>query len=263
MWSPTYGVWTAGVWAKVYGVWTTTNGVWTAANGVWTSSPGTWTVNYGVWTPAATTSFTPNRSGWTGCIMDRGTVAGPSSSTSNSGYDLVNTTPGTPPESRFPTENYSSCPVQMLGLGYNWTALNNKVNAMTAAGNTNQTIGLAWAWQSLTQGNPLNPPSLPSGTIRHIILLSDGENTQNRWYSDRQSIDNRMHLLCNNAKNDGVIVWTVFVNIAGTAGNASSMQDCASGGANGGHYIEVTSTGGIGNAFDVIGQQITNMRIAH
>jgi hypothetical protein len=195
--------------------------------------------------------------------MDRGTVAGPTSSTSNTGYDLVNTTPATLPESKFPVENYNQCPTQMMGLGYDWTALSTKVDAMDADGNTNQTIGLAWAWQSLTQGAPLSPPSLPTGTTRHIILLSDGENTQNRWYTDRQSIDDRMHLLCNNAKADGVIIWTVFVNIAGTAGNAASMQDCATGGASGGHYIEVTSTGGIGAAFDVIGQQITNLRVAH
>jgi hypothetical protein len=242
-----YGDWDYGTWVPNYGVWTPTS------YGQWT--PATWTPSPAVWTPSHT--------GWTGCIMDRGTVAGPTSSTSNSGYDLVNTTPGTAPESKFPTENYNQCPTQMMGLGYDWTALNAKVDAMDGDGNTNQTIGLAWAWQSLTQGAPLSPPSLPTGTTRHIILLSDGENTQNRWYSSRQSIDDRMHLLCNNAKTDGVIVWTVFVNIAGTAGNAASMQDCATGGALGGHYIEVTSASGIGAAFNIIGQQITNLRVAH
>jgi hypothetical protein len=40
------------------------------------------------------------------------------------------------------------------------------------------------------------------------------------------------------------------------------MKDCATGGASDGHYIEVTSSAGIGAAFDVIGQQITNLRIA-
>jgi hypothetical protein len=274
VWTKTYGVWnkTYGVWGKKYGAWGKTYGKWTTVNGVWNSTPGVFTTTYGVWS-SNNGVWTPDHTGWNGCIMDRGTIAGPPSSTTNSGYDLVNTTPGTAPESRFPTENYTSqgvdqCPVQMLGLGYDWAALNSKVDAMGGRGNTNQPIGLAWAWQSLTQGDPLNPPSLPSGTTRHIILLSDGENTQNRWYpsgssSTRQKIDDRMHLQCNNAKNDNVTVWSVFVNIAGTAGNAASMQDCATGGALGGHYCEATTTQQINACFSSIGQQITNLRVAH
>jgi hypothetical protein len=95
--------------------------------------------------------------------------------------------------------------------------------------------------------------------------LSDGENTANRWYgsSETSKIDDRMHLLCTNAKNDGITVWAVFVDVANSAGSAASMEDCATGGANGGKYIKVTSAAGIGNALSVIGQQITNLRVAH
>jgi Flp pilus assembly protein TadG len=256
------GVWTPAVWSNQYGVWTSTPGTWTW--GVWTASPGTWTQSYGVWTPATTTSYTPNRSGWTGCIADRGLSAGPATSTT-SGYDVVNTAPGSTAESKFPAVSSNDCPTSMLSLGYDWTTLTNKVDALVARGYTNQTIGMAWAWHSISQGAPLSPPSLPSGTTRHIIILSDGENTRNRWYTSNSNgrIDDRMNMVCDNAKNDGVIIWSVFVNIAGTAGDASSMEDCATGGANGGPYIEVTSTGGIGAAFNVIGQQITNLRVAH
>jgi hypothetical protein len=163
----------------------------------------------------------------------------------------------------FSAEQYDSCPAPVLALGYNWSTLNTKADNMVAAGNTNQTIGLAWAWHSLSQGDPLNPPSLPTNTARHIIIVSDGENTQNRWSTSKSSIDARESALCANAKNDNITIWAVFVNIAGTAGDPSSMQDCATGGANGGHFIEVTSTSGIGAAFDVIGQQITNLRVAN
>jgi len=54
----------------------------------------------------------------------------------------------------------------MMPLGYDWTAMNNKVDALVATGNTNQTIGLAWAWQALSQGAPLNAPALPDNTSK-------------------------------------------------------------------------------------------------
>lgn len=251
------GVWTPAVWTIAYGIWTPTPGTWTT--GVWTATPGVWSNSYGVWT-ATPGTWAPDRSAWTGCITDRGDIGAPS----NPAYDTLNTTPGAADASKFPASNHTACPpATLMGLGYDWTALDTKVDTMVANGNTNQTIGLAWAWQSLSQGNPLNPPSLSTGTVRHIIILSDGENTQNRWSSTRSTIDGRMNTLCTNAKNDDVIIWSVFVNIAGTAGNAQSMKDCATGGATGGHYIEVTSTSGIGNAFNVIGQQITNLRVSH
>lgn len=247
-----YGTWNKvyGVWAKSYGVWAKSYGVWGPVNGVWTSTPGTWTTNTIVWTP--------NHAAWNGCITDRGDAGAPS----NPAYDTVNTAPGAATASKFPAEQFSSCPVPVMGLSYDWSGLSAKVDSMTAAGNTNQTIGLAWAWHSMTSGAPLSPPSLPTNTSRYIIILSDGENTQNRWSTTRSTIDARMNTLCTNAKADGVIIWAVFVNIAGSAGNAQSMKDCATGGATGGHYIEVTSSGGIGTAFDVISQQITNLRVA-
>lgn len=249
------GVWGKGTWSK--GNWTTRTGVWTP--GLWTAA--VWTP--GVWTAATFTAatWTADHSTWAGCITDRGgwESVGPS----NPAYDTVNTAPTTTAVSKFPASDHSACPpATLMGVGYDWAALNAKVDTMVANGNTNQTIGLAWAWHSLSQGSPLSPPSLPTNTARHIIILSDGENTQNRWSSTRSTIDARMNTLCTNAKDDDVIIWSVFVNIAGTAGNAQSMKDCATGGANGGHYIEVTSSGGIGTAFDVISQQITNLRVA-
>ncbi len=47
----------------------------------------------------------------------------------------------------------------MIPMSHDWTALHARVDQMKPAGNTNQTIGLAWAWQSLTQTDPLNTPA--------------------------------------------------------------------------------------------------------
>ena len=78
------------------------------------------------------------------------------------------------------------------------------IDAMSANGSTNQTIGLAWGWHSLTQGAPLTPPALPANTQRIIIILSDGLNTQNRWNGNGSNqstaVDARTEKACVNVK---------------------------------------------------------------
>ena len=128
-----------------------------------TSHNHTWTWN--TWTHA-------NHNTWNGCVTDR-----------DQNYDTQNTLP-TSGSTLFPAEQYSSCAAAAMGLTYNWTTLNNKIDAMTAGGNTNQAIGLAWGWQTLS-GSPFTVPAKdPNYTYQDIIiLLTDGLNTEDRWYT--------------------------------------------------------------------------------
>jgi len=198
--------------------------------------------------PYTHTWIVNSHSTWGGCITDR-----------TQDYDTNNTTPsGT--STNFPAENAQSCVPSLLGtLSYNWTSLSNQVDAMTAGGNTNQTIGLAWGWQALTDGNPLNAGTLPADTHQVIIILSDGLNTQNRWTTSQTSIDAREHLVCSNAKAAGIIIYAVYVDLNGTSGNSAALQDCAT---DTDHYFDLTTSGAIITAFNTIGQQITNLRVS-
>src|SRR5262249_13549024 len=150
-------------------------------------------------------TWTADHSKWNGCVTDR-----------DQNYDTTNTAPGA--SKGFPAEQYSSCPTAMMGQSYDWTALNAKVDAMVADGSTNQTIGLVWGWQSLTQGDPLNAPAQdPNYKYQNIIiLLTDGLNTQDRWYGDGSNpssqVDNRMRLTCTNIKNAKITLYAVQVN---------------------------------------------------
>ena len=57
---------------------------------------------------------------------------------------------------------------------------------MQPNGNTNVTIGLAWAWHALTPGAPLSEASAPKPDLdKVIILLTDGENTES-WEKSEQ-----------------------------------------------------------------------------
>jgi Flp pilus assembly protein TadG len=199
---------------------------------------------------------------WTGCVTDRGTAAGPVAQN----YDTNNVTPSpSTANSMMVAENTPYCPGSaVLPLGYNWTTLNNSIDAQQPNGTTNQTIGLVWGWHSLSQGAPLNPPALPANTQRVIILLSDGLNTENRWVgnggaSHYTQVDDRMDLACDNAKASGITIYAVYVDINGATGNSSVLQNCAS---DSGKYFDLTSASQIVTAFNTIGQQITNLRVS-
>jgi Flp pilus assembly protein TadG len=199
------------------------------------------------------TTVPDNHNTWNGCLTDR-----------DQNFDVNTTTPtSSNAHTDFIPEEYSYCPQALTPLGYDWTALNSEVDAMYASGSTNQTIGLVWGWQTMEQGLPLNPPALPANTNRIIILLSDGLNTQNRWDGDgahhSSSVDNRMAQACNNAKADGIIIYSVFVDLNGTQGNSDVLEACAS---DDSKYFDLTTSGAIISTFNQIGQQITNLRVA-
>jgi Mg-chelatase subunit ChlD len=161
-------------------------------------------------------------------------------------------------------ENSPSCVSEaLLPLGYNWTTLSNEVDGMVAGGSTNQTIGLAWGWQAQTQGAPLSAPSLPANTQQVMILLSDGLNTQDRWYGDGSNqatqVDDRMAAACANLKAAGMTVYAVFVDLNGTQGNSTVLQHCAS---DSSKYFDLTSSSQIIATFQAIGEGITNLRIS-
>ncbi|HVT99102.1 MAG TPA: hypothetical protein VHE33_16475, partial [Acidobacteriaceae bacterium] len=184
-----------------------------------------------------------DHSTWGGCIMDRA-----------QDYDTLNTAPSG--SAKFPAENSNYClPGTTTPLSSSWSTLSSQVDAMTANGNTNQTVGLAWGWQTLTNSDPYNPGEVPEDTRKVLILLTDGLNTQNRWSGDASTIDARTKAICQNIKDDKITVYTVLV----MAGSSSMLKGCAS---DDSKYFELTSADEIVTTFQQIGTQITNLRVS-
>ena len=212
-------------------------------------------------TPAGTCPSPPvtvtNHNTWNGCITDR-----------DQDYDIRNTVPNPLDinllagiaSTLFPTEQYSSCPTQMMGLSYDWTALNSKIDAMSPDGNTNQAIGLAWGWQSLTQSDPLNAPAETAGYQyqKVIILLTDGLNTQNRWTTDASQIDARQRLMCANVKAAGITLYTIQVN-TGSDPTSTLLRDCAT---DASKWFVLTQASQIVQVFNQIGTNLSKLHIA-
>jgi Mg-chelatase subunit ChlD len=191
----------------------------------------------------------PSHSLWNGCLGDR-----------DQSYDVTSTAPSST-ATRFPADQYQSCPsAEVLPLTYNWADVNNTINQMTANGTTNQTIGLLWGWLSLLQQSPLNAPAESSTSqYQHIIILfTDGLNTQNRWSDQQSQIDARMSAVCTNAKNSGMTIFTVQIDTDG-AGQSAVLPACAS---NSSNFFMLTQPSQIATAFSQIGTAIAKLRVA-
>jgi Flp pilus assembly protein TadG len=184
------------------------------------------------------------RSTWNGCVYDR-----------DQNYDALNTATGGGAATNYRAHQASNCPTSMMALSTDWTALNSKIDAMTPVGNTNVTIGLQLAWQSVSPVAPFNAPAPAPDLDKVIILLTDGDNTQNRWSSTQSVIDARTDKVCTNAKADNVKIYTIRV----INGNASLLKSCAT---KPDMYYEVAQATQLNSVFTAIAQNLANLRIA-
>ncbi|HEX7775690.1 MAG TPA: pilus assembly protein [Parvibaculum sp.] len=217
----------------------------------WDLQTQTCTKKHGVTTCTQDTTTT-SKSGWGGCVTDR-----------DQDYDTTVTSPTTTNTATlFPADGNDSsnnnCSLQPLyPLTTNWTALNSEINAMTAGGNTNTTIGLVWGWMMLTQGGTLSNAAAPDSTKLNkvIVFLTDGDNTQNRFTSTQSAIDARMTIACAGAKAAGIQIYSIIL----MNGDSPLLKACAT---DPSMYYNVTAASQLTSVFATIAQALSNLRIS-
>lgn len=193
--------------------------------------------NGGAWTPK-------NHSVWNGCVNDR-----------DQNNDVANTPAGSGASTKYRAHQASNCPTSMMALSTSWADMHSKIDAMTPAGNTNVTIGLQMGWQTLSNNEPFNAPAPSTDLDKVIILLTDGDNTQNRWTSSSSAIDARTQKTCDNVKAANVKLYTVRV----INGNATLLKNCAT---KPDMYYDVDEASELNGVFSSIAQNLANLRIA-
>jgi Flp pilus assembly protein TadG len=236
---------------------------WDSANGTCSKSQYTsqssCTSNAGVWTPA-------NHSNWNGCVWDRDKSndtldAEPSGSSTNYPAWQCDHGLGNP--------NLVS---QMLPLTINWgtkdstdaTTLHGKVNQMQPSGYTNITIGLVWGWHALsdtpvmTEGAANNTENLQ----KYIILLTDGENTKNRFNDSESTMNTRTRTTCTNIRNlkkadnsNLIKVYTIRL----IEGDDDLLRDCAT---TPDMFKPVENANELSAVFSSIGSEIANLHLS-
>jgi Flp pilus assembly protein TadG len=188
---------------------------------------------------------------WEGCVRDR-----------TYPYDAQDTTPNVnTPASLFPGADCGSL-VTLMPLTYNWTNLTNKIDSMQPNGNTNVTIGLAWAWHALTPNAPLSEAVAANPELdKVIILLTDGNNTRswknsnNTEISNSSSIDTRTQLACTNIKAANIKLYTIRV----IDGNANLLRNCAT---NTTMFYDVQQASQLDAVFKAIANSLAQLRLS-
>src|SRR5258708_5353388 len=157
-----------------------------------------------------------------------------------------------------------------------WSTLKTNVNAMQPTGGTDQSVGLAWGWQSLLQTGPIPAPAEDPNTTynRGIILLSHGLNTEARMPGDGHGrsqvgtkIANRQAQQCANIKaltdSSGRPMYTIYtiqVNTSSPADPTSTvLQNCAS---DQSKFFMLTNSSQIATTFTTIGTALSQLRVA-
>ncbi len=141
-------------------------------------------------------------------------------------------------------------------LTSDWTALTSTINAMTPVGYTNVTIGAVWGAASLSPIAPL-PEAVPVNTPRltkYMVLLTDGDNTQNRFGDSQSTMDDRTEAACKSAKAAGIRIYSIRV----IDGNRNLLRGCASETA---MYYEVTNASQLTPIFQQIAREISQIRL--
>ena len=213
---------------------------WDAANGNCSksgyNSKSSCNNNSGTWTPK-------DHSVWNGCVNDR-----------DQNNDVTNTPTNGGAATKYRAHQASACPAAMMTLSTDWATMHTKIDAMTPAGNTNVTIGLQMGWQTLSNNEPFNAPAPSTDLDKVIILLTDGDNTQNRWTSSSSAIDARTQKACDNVKAANVKLYTVRV----INGNAALLKNCAT---KPDMYYDVDEASELNGVFSSIAQNLANLRL--
>ena len=188
--------------------------------------------------------------------------------------------------------NYSGtsgnrCPsAPIIPLSSDREGLKAAIDSFSVAGSTAGQIGAAWGWYTVSPNfNSLWPDSAAGpyrdpNTLKAVIIMTDGE--FNTPYcsgviardagSGSGSASDRIHCnatngnpfdqtiaLCTAMKAEGVIVYTVGLQVASGGGAERVIQNCASSSR---HVYFPSSGADLTEAFKAIGRDITRLRIS-
>jgi Flp pilus assembly protein TadG len=183
---------------------------------------------------------------WKGCLTDR-----------DQPYDIDDTAVTNSATKYPPALCTSNTLATIQPLTDDFDDLYQKVGDMAPAGNTNITIGLSWGLATLSAQQPFTEGVAwgAKDVSKVIVLMTDGDNTENRWSHTASQIDQRTELACQSVKDAGVILYTVRL----TEGNADLLSACAS---SIDTYYDVENVQDLVPAFRAIGEELTALRLS-
>ncbi|WP_284177121.1 VWA domain-containing protein [Rhabdaerophilum sp. SD176] len=184
---------------------------------------------------------------WKGCLTDRAMP-----------HDIADDPPDGQAARLFVAVDDKECGklAPILPLTEDFRKLRSHVDEMIADGSTNIPIGLVWGLHALSPRAPLEQSRRAERpNLRQVlIVLTDGDNTDNRWNMKSEAIDARLRLACRNARDAGIVVFTIRL----IEGNERLLRDCATSDE---HYFNIRRAKDLPELFSGIAGSLTGLRI--
>jgi Mg-chelatase subunit ChlD len=186
---------------------------------------------------------------WSGCIADR-------DKTYHARVDL----PNGMAETQFPAVRCAYSVAQIMPLTRNFATARTNIANLVAEGNTNTTIGFAWGLNVLTRDAPLGGAAERPGQFvrKHMVFLTDGRNTANRFGDSEAQIDRGSEDLCADirATYPEITVHTIRL----IEGDEALLKKCATADRNY-HYARTAAE--LTAVFKSIADQILTLRLGY
>jgi Flp pilus assembly protein TadG len=208
-----------------------------------------WNVDLSNPSISATLRKAPTPATWGGCVSDR-----------DQDFDVVTTAPNAADPTKYVASKCVYGPVQMRTLTTDLASIRATATTMAPNGTTNVTIGLTTGMALLDPTSPLGSTSATGkDTLKFLLLLTDGDNTMNRWTGNGSAkapaIDDRLKLACDNARKTKVRVFTIRV----IDGNGALLQSCATTPSD---YYDVKNASELVPVFQRIADEIAALRLS-
>jgi hypothetical protein len=203
-----------------------------------------------------------SKSTWAGCIEDRASPYNTSDAPVIPGsYATMHTA--------ISCRSSEGSLVYVQPLTNDFSALRTAISNMKAGGNTNVTIGVTWGHALLSNQAPFTEavPFDDEDTQKFLIVLTDGENTQDRFDNCSGStcvsrINTRTKAACDTVKaagtgvgERGITVYTIRV----IDGDADLLRSCAS---STDKFFDVQYASQLEKVFMDIGNKISALRLS-
>ena len=204
-------------------------------------------------TPTTTCSDVTVTDKWRGCVGSR---AAP--------YTFRDTAPN----SRFPGLLNTRCSNTITPLTSKYNKLKSEIDSLKANRDTYAAVGVMWGLRVLSPEAPFTESNDADNPSRVMIVMADGDNTRSNNLADSNDPNNRSsdgvagdqntQAACEEAKNNGVAVYTIAFGTTISARGQAVLKNCAT---SPDGYFLAKDAAGLKDAFDAIVAELTRMRL--
>ena len=168
-----------------------------------------------------------------------------------------------------------SCGEEVLELTTDMVDVENRIQSLTASGQTYIPTGLLWGWRTLDSSDPFDDMTNDEPDRRRVlVLMTDGQNTVYKSNEKHYSISPTsstyetkigetnalMMEICSGIKADDIEIYSIAYNFdLADAGAKDLVRDCATSPS---HFFDANNVSELTAAFERIGNSMEEVRLS-